>query len=251
MTEDQRRNKLSEKDCFYLELHQHGGNFEAMLTPDELTNWNMFPDFHQRFFTYFQNQEWEIVSSLRRFSDDIVIGRVNGAPVTKADQADISMQFYHRHRKQARTTLMLDELQALLYPLREFNGDLLRQEIADALYLQATDPDIAGLRGSQEWQQHGVLSEAIPLVWLDKQSSDYLTECASVWKSYLPQEPLPQQEKKTHQSTEDKREELREIYQEMKKDLGRYAAKGLLLSRTAEKAGCSVDSVKRALGDKK
>lgn len=194
MNDDERPNKIRTENHFYLELQQkHDGNFATMLTPDERTRWDTFPDFHKKLFTYYSRQEWEIVTSLRRFSDNTVVGKVDGCPVTKADQAVISMQFYQSHRRHCRATLTLDELQQLLYPLREFSSDLLRQPIAESLYLHTTDPDIAAQRDSPGWQEYGVWLQPIPLAWLEKQESDYLRECANVWRSYLsPPAPAPE-----------------------------------------------------------
>ena len=189
MTEDERRNKLYEENRFYLELqHKHGGNFEAMLTPDELTIWNIFPDFHKSFFTYFKGQEWEIVSSLRLFSDETIVGKINGQSVKKSEQAKLSLEGYLQYRQQNKTTLLLHELQELLYPLRAFSSNLLQQEIAENLFYDASNPDIASWRDSQEWQQYGVVLQSIPLTWLESKKSEYLRQCASVWRCYLPKQ---------------------------------------------------------------
>lgn len=187
MTEDTRRNKLELKNNFYLELiHKYNGDFEAMLSPDEHAIWNIFPDFHKGFFTYFKGQEWEIISSLRLFSDETIVGKINGYGIKKSEQAKLSLETYVKHRSQNKTTLSLLELKELLYPLRSFDGVLLQQEIAESLFYSTSDPDIASLRDSQEWQQYGVKLQPVPLTWLELQENEYLRRCALVWRSYLP-----------------------------------------------------------------
>lgn len=254
MTEDERRNKLYEENRFYLELqHKHGGNFEAMLTPDELTIWNIFPDFHKSFFTYFKGQEWEIVSSLRLFSDETIVGKINGQSVKKSEQAKLSFEGYLQYRQQNKTTLLLHELQELLYPLRAFSSNLLQQEIAENLFYDASNPDIASWRDSQEWQQYGVILQSIPLTWLESKKSEYLRQCALVWRSYLPQTSVETNQitQNKRPSTDDKDQERCEIYQQVVNELGIKTHKGILLKEAANRAVCSEKTMRRAISPKR
>ncbi|WP_028487519.1 hypothetical protein [Thiothrix lacustris] len=87
--------------------------------------------------------------------------------------------------------------------------------------------------------------------------ANYKANCVPVpEKSLLPQQskpptvtPKPPSEK--HQSTLDKNAERLKIYEEVVQEFGRYAQRGVLLDEAAKRAGCSVDSIKRAIGIKK
>ena len=52
-------------------------------------------------------------------------------------------------------------------------------------------------------------------------------------------------------STLDKMLERKEIYDQVVKESGKGVRRVVLLERAAERAGCSVDSIKRALGNKR
>jgi hypothetical protein len=65
----------------------------------------------------------------------------------------------------------------------------------------------------------------------------------------LPQETKPPPVKRP--STLEKNTERLKIYEDVVRELGRYAQKSVLLAEAAERAGCGVDSIKRAIGVKK
>ena len=77
---------------------------------------------------------------------------------------------------------------------------------------------------------------------LPKDGRLHLGKIFQVWRSYLPNK---------RPSTDDKDQERREIYQQVIKEMGLYTQKGVLLNEAASRAGCSVDSIKRAIGIKK
>lgn len=182
MTEDERRNKLHAENRFYLELHhQYGGNFEAMLTTDELTIWNTFPNLHKHLFTYWDGWEWLVKSSLQAFEDSSLIAR----GVSKRELAWSRFNHYRRQVKARNKFMSLDELAAFLFPLIEVKADYLRQEIIKAIYEGTLNPEELRIIDSGDWEQYESGNYGINIQWLEIQDSDYLTQCADVWHSYL------------------------------------------------------------------
>lgn len=183
MAEDERRNKIHAENRFYLELQQHhGGNFEAMLTTDELTIWNIFPDFHKRLFTHWRDWEWLAKSSLQAFDDSNLIAR----GVSKRELAWNRFNQYRRQVEACKKFMPLDELAAFLFPLIEVKADYLRQEVIQAICEGTLNPAELRKMDSIEWEQCECGNYGINIQWLGTQESDYLRQCTAVWSGYLP-----------------------------------------------------------------
>lgn len=183
MTEDERRNKQLAENRFYLELrHKCGGNFEAMLTPDELTIWDIFPDFHKRLFTHCRDWEWLAKSSLQAFEDSSLIAR----GVSKRELTWSRFNHYRRQVEACKKFMPLDELADFLFPLIEVKGDYLRQEVIQAICEGTLNPAELRKMDSIEWEQYESGNYGINIQWLETQEGDYLRQCAAVWRGYLP-----------------------------------------------------------------
>lgn len=180
MAEDERRNKIEAENHFYLELrHKHSGNFESMLLPEELTIWNIFPDNHKQLFT--RSRDWEITvkNSLELFEN-------------RRDYyhkpAHAKLQTYLQMRKSCKTVMIPYEIKGLLFPLvymfADDFSDYFTQELMDAIRQHLKYPD--KIKAFDELDELEQEDYPIHIEFLEEQShSDYLLECAAVWRSYL------------------------------------------------------------------
>lgn len=249
MTKDERRNKLYEENRFYLELqHKHGGNFEAMLTPDELTIWNLFPDNHKQLFKSWRDWEWLTKTSLKYFEDNRLIAR----GVSIRELAWQRLNHYRRLIASCRKFMSLDELADFLFPLVEVKSDYFKQEIIQAICEGTKDPAELRKMDSIDWEQYEVGNYGINIQWLEKQDNEYLRQCALVWRSYLPQTSVETNQitQNKRPSTDDKDQERCEIYQQVVNELGIKTHKGILLKEAANRAVCSEKTMRRAISPK-
>ena len=95
----------------------------------------------------------------------------------------------------------LDELAAFLFPLIEVKADYLRQEIIQAICDDTLNPAELRKMDSIEWEQYESGNYGINIQWLETQESNYLRQCAAVWRGYLPitQPHKPQQQREETQ----------------------------------------------------
>lgn len=212
MTHDERRNKIQAENLFYLELHQHGGNFEAMLTPDELAIWNEFPEQHKQLFMRWRDWEWMAKTSLQKS--------------LMQERAWARLNSYRKLAASCKKYMPLHELIDFLFPLIDVKGSFLKQEAMQAICEGTEDPEKLRIMDSIEWEDYSAPTYGVNIKWLEKQDSEYLRECATVWRVYLPAEnmqpieqpPVAEQEHQVITKKEKKRLERVKAYEDVCND---------------------------------
>lgn len=257
MTEDERRNKQHAANLFYLDLwNTHGNNFEEMLTPDELAIWNIFPDFHKRLMTSWGTWELRAKNSLQYFESSTLIA----LGVSMREVAWGKLNHYRRLAVSCKKVLSLDELVDFLYPLIEIKGDFLKQEVIRAIREETLSPIELQKMDSEEWEQYQAGNCGVNILWLEKQDSEHLKQCAAVWRRYLlepvqamtgtgnttdsPEPPIPQ---KKGAYTLEKEQERRAIYRKVVDEMGVSTKKSVLDEEAAKRAGCTARMIREAL----